>query len=414
MDGSQLGSDRAAPARPRTMRQQNLRLVLREVAERGPCSRAAIAEATGLTRSTVSALVADLAARRLVREATVERSGAVGRPGRMLVLSGERVAGLGLEINVDYLAASVVDLTGTVRHERVEVRENRGRTPGEVLDALAVVAAGVVAAASAEGLVLAATTVAAPGLVDVDTGVLVFAPNLGWDGLALAAETARRMGPVSGRMFVDNDANVAAQGELWQPTGADLGDFVHISGEIGVGAGVVIRGDLVRGGAGFGGEFGHVPVGDGVACPCGSHGCLERYVGQEALLTAAGLDARVGTTVGEPDGGVSALAERALDGDRRTLAVIEDAGRTLGVALATMVNLFAPNTVVLGGSFSVLYDWLRGPLEAELGRRAFVMRYADTAVVPSVLGWAAAVRGAATRSLRVVHDDPLAVPEATG
>lgn len=403
---------RSGPARPRSMRRQNLRLVLREIMEEGPRSRAAIAESTGLTKSTVSTLVADLTDRGLLSDAGWEDHGTVGRPGRLVGLSGDSVAGLGLEINVDYLAACVIDLTGRVRHEQLVARDNQGSGAGRVLDALAGLGRSAISACEAQGLTPVAATVAAPGLVDVDTATLVFAPNLGWEEIPLGAELRDRLGRPTLHTMADNEANLAAQGELWQGAGRDLGDFVHISGETGVGAGVVIRGELVRGGAGFGGEFGHIPMGDGQPCPCGSYGCLERLVGQEALLAAAGLDARIGTTIGAPDGGVAALVERAQAGDPTTQDALRTAGRTLGRALATMVNLFAPNTVVLGGSFAALHSWLRDPLRAELERRAFVLRYADVAVVPSTLGAAAAVRGAAARALRTVCDDPLLVASA--
>ena len=401
------------PARPRNMRRQNLSLVLREVMEKGPRSRATIADATGLTKSTVSSLVADLTARGLLSEVGQESSGTVGRPGRLVAVSNGLVVGLGLEINIDYISACVLDLSGVVRFERSEPRENRGVGAGEVLDALERLGREALRVSRAEGLTPVGATVAAPGLVDVDSGVLLVAPNLGWEHIALAEEMTRRLGRPQLPVIADNEANLAALGELWEGTGRRLGDFIHVSGETGVGAGVVIRGELVRGGAGFGGEFGHIPVrNEGGDCPCGSHGCLERLVGQEALLHAAGLDVDIGTRIGVPDGGVAALVARAAAGDAATIAVLEEAGEILGVAIATMVNLFAPNSVVLGGIYAALYEWMITPLQAELRRRAFVTRYADVAVVPSGLGTAAAVRGAASLTLRTVCADPslLAAP----
>ena len=395
------------------MRRQNLSLVLREVMEKGPRSRATIAEATGLTKSTVSSLVADLTARGLLSEAGQEDSGTVGRPGRLITVSDELVVGLGFEINVDYIAACVLDLTGAVRYERNEQRENRDAGAPAVLDALERLGHDVLRWTAERGLTPVGATIAAPGLVDVASGTLVFAPNLGWEGIALADEMAGRLGLAHLPVAADNEANLAALGELWEGAGRGLGDFIHVSGEIGVGAGVVIRGELVRGGAGFGGEFGHIPIRpDGPACPCGSHGCLERLVGQEALLRAAGLEVSIGTRIGVPDGGAAALVARAQEGHPLTIAVLEQAGDTLGYAIATMVNLFAPNTVVLGGIYAALHQWLIDALQAELRRRAFVLRYADVVVAPSQLGSAAAVRGAASSTLRTVCADPylLAAP----
>lgn len=401
------------PARPRSMRRQNLSLVLREVMEKGPRSRATIAEATGLTKSTVSSLVADLTARGLLSEAGREDSGTVGRPGRLVAVSDELVVGLGFEINVDYISACALDLTGAVRYERSQQRENRGVGATEVLDALERVGRDALHWSAAEGLTPVGATIAAPGLVDVDSGTLVFAPNLGWERIPLAAELGTRLGLSHLPVSADNEANLAALGELWEGAGRKLGDFIHVSGEIGVGAGVVIRGELVRGGGGFGGELGHIPIQlDGPACPCGSNGCLERLVGQEALLRAAGLDADIGTRIGVPDGGAAALVARASEGHRVTISALEQAGETLGCAVATMVNLFAPNSVVLGGIYAALFPWMIAPLRAELQRRAFVLRYGDVVVTPSQLGTAAAVRGAASSTLRTVCADPylLAAP----
>jgi predicted NBD/HSP70 family sugar kinase len=403
----------AGPAGPRSVRRQNLSLVLRDVMENGPRSRATIAEATGLTKSTVSSLVSDLTARGLLSEAghemggTVGRPGRPGRPGRLVAVSGASVVGLGLEINVDYLSACVLDLTGEVRYERTERRENRNTPVSEVLDALERLGRGALSTSRAAGLTPVGVTIAAPGLVDVDSGTLLVAPNLEWERIPLAAEMSRRLRRRHLPVIADNDANLAALGELWEGEGRRLGDFVHVSGEIGVGAGVVIGGELVRGGAGLGGEFGHIPVrDDGHPCPCGSHGCLERLVGQEALLRAAGLDADIGTRIGVPDGGAAALVARATAGDRATIAALRQAGLTLGTAIATMVNLFAPDSVVLGGMYAGLYEWMIRPLRAELRRRAFVMRHTTVAVVPSRLGEAAAARGAASLALRTVCADP--------
>lgn len=389
------------------MRRQNLSLVLREVMEKGPRSRATIADATGLTKSTVSSLVADLTARGLLSEAGQEAAGTVGRPGRLVAVSGRSVVGLGLEINVDYISACVLDLTGAVRYERSEQRENRGVPVTDVLDALERLGRDALHTSEAAGLTPVGVTIAAPGLVDVDSGTLLVAPNLGWEGITLADEMASRLERPYLPVSADNEANLAALGELWEGGDRQLGDFIHVSGEIGVGAGVVVRGELVRGGGGFGGEFGHIPIrDDGHPCPCGSHGCLERLVGQEALLRAAGLEADIGTRIGLPDGGAAALVERAAGGDAVTIGALAQAGHTLGTAIATMVNLFAPNSVVLGGMYAGLYEWMIGPLRQELQRRAFVLRYTDVAVVPSRLGTAAAVRGAASLTLRTVCADP--------
>ena len=398
------------PVVQQNIRQQNLALVLREVMKNGPRSRAGIAAAVGLTRSTVSSLVGELIARGLLLERELERVGAVGRPGRLVAVSDTTVVALGLEINVDYLAACVLDLKGNVRYEQFLRHENRGIPVEVVLDALAELGRRALDSVEGEGLIPVGTTIALPGLVDVASGMLLRAPNLGWGRLSLEAELGRRLGRSHHYVTVENDAKLAALGELWLGHELQLGDFIYVFGEIGVGAALVVNGELLRSGSGLGGELGHITVDpDGPQCTCGSRGCLEQVVGQEALLRAAGLEATVGTSIALPDGGASVIVKSARRGDAATLAALAEAGRALGLACAAAVNLFAPNTIVLGGIYAPLFPWLSGPLRGELEKRAFLTRYSDVAVVRSELGAAAAVRGAASLALRAVCADPFLV-----
>ncbi len=404
----------AGPAGQQTIRRQNLGLVMQAVMEDGPSSRASIASTVGLTRSTVSSLVEELLSRGLLSDRGQQASGSVGRPGRLVGLS-DRTVGLGLEINVDYLAASVLDLSGGVRFEQFVRHENRGMPIEVVLDKLGDLARTALTAVEQHGLMSVGTAIAVPGLVDAETGTLLTAPNLGWSDTQIGREMARRLGRPNQYLSVQNEANLAAQGELWEGNGRRWGDFVLVSGEIGVGGAVVVEGELLMSGAGMSGELGHLSVDpEGPACPCGSRGCLERIVGQEALLAAAHLDAEVGTSIGLPDGGVQALVERAEAGDPMTVAALERAARVLGQACASVANLVAPNTIVLGGIYAPLFPWLADPFRAEFECRSFVARYSGVAVVQSELGPAAAVRGAASLTLRAVCADPQLVDAVAG
>ena len=254
------------------------------------------------------------------------------------------------------------------------------------------------------------TTLAAPGLVDYSSGTLLVAPNMGWGTMPLEEELVRRLGRPRHFVCVENMANLAALGELWLGQGQKWGDFVRISGDVGVGSALVAGGGLLRFGSGLGGELGHITVDpEGPECACGSRGCLEKVVGQEALLRAAGLEATVGSTIAFPGGGISALVDSALKGDPRTIQALSDAGRILGATIAAAVNVVAPNTIVLGGMFAQLYPWLSGPLKDELEKRSYLARHSEVAVVRSDLGPLAAARGAATLALRAVCADPLLV-----
>ena len=396
----------ALPADQTTVRRANLGVVLRHVASTGSRSRAQIAAETGLTRGTVSSLVAELIELELLRETgeTTSHRG-VGRPGVALELA-DVVVGVGLEVNVDYVAVSVEDMTGAVRYERRSYRENRGSAPHPVLDRLGEAARTALDAAQAEGLRPVGISVAVPGLVEEASGTVVFAPNLGWEDVPVSSELEDRLGiPV----HVENESNLAALAEHWTGAAVGIDDFVCVFGEVGVGGGVVLGGRLFRGAHGFGGEFGHVSVDpEGQRCACGSRGCVETLVGQESIARAAGISPMTGLSRGLTD----ELVRRAGEGSPNVVRALSDAGRWLGIALASTFNVLDLQAVVLGGCFGPLAPWLVDDVRRTLEERSLAARSGSFDVLPSAFGDGAAVRGAAALSLRHVLDAPWAVPAA--
>lgn len=397
----------AGAVRQGSLRELNLAVVLGRIAAADrPPSRAEIAADTGLTRATVSAVVDDLIAGRLVTEADPAPRTGAGRPARGLVLAGDGPAGLGLEVNVDYLAACVVDLAGAVRHHVVHRADLRPVSPADALTRLAALAADARTAALRQGLTLAGAALAVPGLVG-DGGLVRLAPNLGWRDVDVPGLLAghRLAEPVDGvpPLVVDNEANLAALGELHAgPPGP--ASFLHISGEVGIGAGIVLDGTLFRGARGWSGEIGHIPVHpEGRPCRCGGRGCLERYAGQEAILAAAGLaDAEL-----PADTAATRLADLAAAGDPPTLAALADAGTALGVAVAGVVNLLDLDTVVLGGGYAPLAPWLRPPVVAEISRRVLTAAWSPVTVRPAALGAQSAAVGGAASVVRRIVDRPV-------
>jgi len=384
------------PLRQREMRDRNRALILEEVARHEPITRAQLAFRTGLTKSSVSAIVQELLAARLLTEQGTQRGGDLGRPGTALALAREGLAGLGLEVNVDYLAACVTDLSRRTRVQYVEVGDNRTRDPATVVALLTKLAAAAVAAAETQGLKISDTCVAVPGLVDSDTGRVVNAPNLGWTDTPLRDLLDDHVPQGTTKVVVENQANLAALAELWFGDGAGLGDYVLVSGEIGVGAGIVVDGQIFRGAHGHAGEIGHLTLdADGAACGCGARGCLEVFAGLEAMLRAAGLDTAVSTSIGRPGGPVAGLVERLAAGDRAALDAVDSAGRGLGMAMASLVKLIDPDTVVLGGIYAALAPWLQEPLQRTLLEGIAMTRSAPPRIAISALGPDAATRGAA-------------------
>jgi predicted NBD/HSP70 family sugar kinase len=263
-----------------------------------------------------------------------------------------------------------VDLTGSVRHRIVAHGDQRPFSPGTTLASLGQVAARARDAAAADGLLLAGAALAVPGLV-APGGLVRVAPNLGWQDIDAPALLRGVPALADLPITVDNEANLAALGEL-RADGGGKATFLYVSGEIGIGAGIVLDGELYRGGRGWSGEIGHLTVyPDGRPCRCGANGCLEQYAGQEAMAADADL-----------------------------------AASALGIALAAVVNLLDIGVIVLGGAYAPVLPRLRDGIETELGRRVLTANLAPVTLRAATLGPDAAVTGAAEAVVQAVRDDP--------
>ncbi|WP_406858968.1 ROK family transcriptional regulator [Streptomyces sp. HUAS MG47] len=402
----------AGPMDQVAVRRANLALVLGDVRASGRASRADVARRTGLTRPTVSSLVGELLDRGLVRETELRQDGTVGRPGRQLELDGRRVAALGLEVNSRYLAACSVDLAGRTVQERRRVHDASRSGADETIRALAALAVELIEDAERSGLRVAGIGVAVPGPVAAATGRVHAAPNLHWADVAVAERLRDEAGlPDDLGVVVDNEANLAALAE-WELAHPGVADLVYVTGEVGLGAGIVAAGRLLRGASGFSGELGHVQIDpEGARCACGRTGCLETKVALPAALRTAAPDLPL------PEGGEAAAAwdpqertaellRRAEAGDPRTLAGLDEIGRWLGAGLAVPVNLLNPEVVVLGGYFAAVAPYLLPATVRELRARVVAGDAALCRITGSVFGFGAAVRGAAGVIVKEVFADP--------
>lgn len=403
----------AVPAASVTVRRSNLALVLRHLRDRGPRSRARIAQETGLNKATVSSLVADLARRGLVVDTgrDLERDGAVGRPGRAVAVGGQAVAGIGIELNVDYVAVMALDLRCDVLVDERRPLDVRATGPERTLDLVASLAADAIRAVEARGAAPVGITLAVPALVETAPGVVGFAPNLGWRSLPVVDALRERLGAPSYPIAVDNDANLSALAEAAMGAAAGTPDLVYLTGEVGVGSGVIVAGELLCGADGFSGEVGHMPLGEaGRTCGCGRQGCWETAVGLAALLRkAADADDPVHDRGMDLEARLVEIRRRADSGDARVLAALHEVGASLGVGASVLVNLVNPAVLVLGGYFAAVGDHLREPLLRELHDRVIAPDLGGCRVELSSLGFTAAARGGAWVALEAVLTDPTVV-----
>lgn len=382
------------PADFTDVRATNLAVVLRYARANAPCSRADIAAATGLNKATVSSLVADLIDRRLLRETGLTEH-RIGRPATQLVVDGSPYAAIGLEVNADYLTAVAIDLSGERLLSWRRSFAGLDSTPAQAATAIAALGKRAVNRLVKEGRRVLGLTVGVPGLVSPD-GAVRFAPNLRWRDVDLRAMVTRALGEPGFPVSVENDANLAVLAESRYGPLTSTSNLVYLTGEVGIGAGIISDGRLVRGARGFPGEIGHIAVGPANrVCGCGRRGCLEAVAGIGALIASAMPD--VGT-VSDLEPEVSELTRRARSGDKTALAGLSDAGRAIGHGVSILANLLDPEVVVLGGYFVPLAPWLLPAAVAELEARA-VEPSKVTQLVASVLGHGAAATGGAATVL---------------
>ena len=363
------------------LRRANTGAVLRALRRLGPSTRSELAAHTGLAKATVGAIVADLEATRAVAEEG-SRPGVRGRPGRPVALRGQRFVSLGLELNVDYVSAVVLDLGGDV----LSSTSRSGGTSDDLRD----LARSALDEHVGPGSALVGTTLAVPGLVRGDNRTVAWAPNLhvDWDDLSQALATL-----VPDTVDVSNDANCAAYAESHHGAARGASHALYVTGTVGIGAGIVQDGDLVRGGAGFAGEVGHMAVGDsGALCGCGRRGCWEAQIGLHAMLAAVDMP-----ELETPLRSAEAVAERART-DVSVRAGLEAVGRDVGLGIAVLSTVLDPEVVVMGGYFAPL-----GDLVLDSARRTLDERLASAAQVrpelrTSTLGIEAAALGAAEQS----------------
>lgn len=396
------------PGSQTSLHRANLERVVRAVRMAGSLTQAEIARSTGLSAATVSNIV-----RELKDGGTVEvtPTSAGGRRARSVSLSGDAGIVIGVDFGHTHLRVAVGNLAHQVLAEE-----------SEPLDVDASSAEGF---GRAERLVnrLIETTgigpdkvigvgLGVPGPIDVESGTLGSTSILpGWTGINPSAELAARLGvPV----YVDNDANLGALGELVWGSGRGVKDLAYIKVASGVGAGLVIDGHIYRGPGGTAGEIGHITLDEsGPVCRCGNRGCLETFTAARYVLPLL-----------QPSHGSDLTMERvvklAREGDPGCRRVIADVGRHIGSGVANLCNLLNPSRVVLGGSLAEAGELVLGPIRDSVSRYAIPSAARQLSVLPGALGGRAEVLGALALVLSEMGDStllesasPLAAPAFT-
>ncbi|MEU3063100.1 ROK family transcriptional regulator [Streptomyces subrutilus] len=390
------------PGSQSSLHRANLERVVRAVRLAGSLTQAEIARATGLSAATVSNIV-----RELKDGGTVEvtDTSAGGRRARSVSLSGDAGIVIGVDFGHTHLRVAVGNLAHQVLAEEsepldVDASWTDGFDRAETLVGRLVADVGV----GLEKVI--GVGLGVPGPIDVESGTLGSTAILpGWAGINPRQELSRRLGvPV----YVDNDANLGALGELVWGSGRGVKDLAYIKVASGVGAGLVINGEIYRGPGGTAGEIGHITLDEsGPVCRCGNRGCLETFAAARYVLPL--LQGTHG-----PELTMEQVVELARGGDPGCRRVITDVGRHIGSGVASLCNLLNPGRVVLGGSLADAGELVLAPIRESVGRYAIPSAARQLSVLTGSLGGRAEVLGALALVLSEMGDSTLLSDHASG
>lgn len=396
-----------------TIRSQHRRLMLQLLWKERETSRADLARRTGLSRSTVSAIVQDLLETGLVHEVRTGVSTGGRRP-IVLAFDDEAAYLVGVELGASHVTAVLTDLRGRVL-DGDEVPCPVRDDPAEALDVVRRMVKPLLERRRGIARRTVGVGVAVPSPLDPERpGHMVSSIVPRWDGIDVGA----RLRSVFRRpIMLDNDANLGALAELWWGAGTDDGSLAYLKVATGIGAGLIFAGRIFRGAGGIAGEIGHTSIDPkGPVCMCGLRGCLTTLVGTQYLferVRSLRRRYRKSRLQDEPLT-VGVLVDAALAGDRLAVRVVEEAGRTLGIAVANLMNLMNPARVVVGGALTRVGDLLLDPLRDTVSNRALAESIAHADIVRSPLGEHGIAVGAATLVLETALANPTLFPPPRG
>ncbi len=378
-----------------SVKAHNVHTLLLALLRQQPISRVRLARETRLSTTTVTNLVIELINAGVVVEEGIDhaalRPGA-GRPPRALRLCANGRYALGIDIGVSNIRVALIDLQANVIDHcliSIEPGEAGEQTLERAGDACLTLIERH-AAAGREGLIVG-LGVGASGLVQSRTGVNVFSPNLDWHDMPVLPLLHKRVGlPVA----VDNNVRCMTLAESLYGVGRNVRALACVYARIGVGAGLVVEGELYHGADYGAGEIGHwvMTPGSGELCRCGNRGCLETYISEKALLDKA-EEIQPNLTVGRSDQ-LNVIFDAARDGHLALVEMLEERAQILGYALANLVNVLNPEVVVLGGWLSEAFDLIAPVAESTMRRHAFAGIGDGVDVFPMTFGLYSGVIGA--------------------
>ncbi len=376
-----------------TPREINRQIILNLVREHQPISRADLARRMDIGRGMITSLVDELLAEEAVLEGATVDAPRGRRPKMLYVRTRDRLI-VGIDVRFSFTQIMLADFSGnSVAMERFETMTDPDALVAELAERIERLVHTHQSAGKCEGIGLVV-----PGMTDQRTGCVLFAPQLGWRDVPIRDALAKATGlPVQ----IENAPIACALAHMWlAQRGTEAAtDFVYITVSDGVGAGIVVKGEVVRGAAQTAGEFGHVPLAiDGPRCLCGATGCLEAYTSNLATLSRyLGHElSATGTRKLLQDSGLTIMdvIARARAGEERAKAAVQETARYLGVGIATVINSLNPAQIFVGGEISAAWSDIEPTIREAITARALTAAGAATPIVPEPASDHPRLRGA--------------------
>jgi predicted NBD/HSP70 family sugar kinase len=396
---------RAGPSQEE-IRRQNLGALLRFVHRHGAMSRAELTAKLGLNRSTIGALTAELTAAGLVAEAAPREAGRAGRAGRpSLVVSprSDAVCAYALAIEVDRIRVARVGLGGVVADRREAAREP-GQSGEEAVKQVSSFVAEMHAAAPAQVRYIGSGG-AVGGRARAADGSIGLGPPAGWADEPLRAALLAAGLPGEAPVTTGAAADLAALAEHTRGAAAGYDNVIYLYGDAGISAGIIAGGRRVPGYLGIPGEVGHMVVHPGGRpCRCGSQGCWETEVGEQALLRGGGGGGGGGVT---GQAAVRAVVDSAAQGDTSARTALRRVGDWLGFGVGNLVNIFNPEMVIFGETLRDIYLAAAAPVRSRLNSIGLAASRGHLRLRTPALGDDAVLIGAAELAFEELLADPL-------
>ncbi|KKK38691.1 ROK family transcriptional regulator [Mesobacillus campisalis] len=377
------------------MKSVNKSIILNKIRIAEPISRAQIAKETSLTPPTVSSIVKELLEEGLVRESQLGESSG-GRKPTMLHINSGAFYVIGVDAGPETVEGVLTDLTGEIL-QRAKQKLEKPLNNEKFIDILKDNIRHNLAAPGIDQTKIIGIGIAMHGVVDVETGMSLVAPNLNLKNVPIKQELEKEFNIA---IKVENDARAMALGESWFGGHGEADSMVAVNIGRGVGAGVVMNGKLYHGAQGIAGEFGHMTIDlNGSICECGNPGCLQTFVSGASIAERA--RSRMGE--GAPSTGQE-VYELAQEGHAASIKLLQETGRIIGIGLINLVHLINPRKIVLGGGVMKSEAFLMPAILETIRQRALTPKARQTSISVTRLGEDATLLGAVALLLVEMFD----------